>query len=218
MTDSIHKFQLHIKMIETMNTDVEIATIEDAQGVLNALKQNLVEIRDVDEIPNKQRKELEEKGFLRKEVDLSYYVELIKDPKTDIFIAKNKSGTIIGFASIHKKKYNIIKVRDVIGNLSCENERTKDLLLNEDIEFAYLDQISILPDYKRKGVGTVIFQKALLKLDVPVVAFVVEKPLFNRASVYWHEHNGFKLEAISDGEYKGKAFKFQIYINWNNLD
>jgi len=45
---------------------VEVASIEDAQGVLNALKQNLVEIRDIDDISNKQRKELEEKGFLRK--------------------------------------------------------------------------------------------------------------------------------------------------------
>ncbi|MHA2287639.1 MAG: GNAT family N-acetyltransferase [Promethearchaeota archaeon] len=198
-----------------MDMNVGIATIEDAQGVLNALKRNLIEIRNVDEIPNKQRKELEEKGFLRKEVELEYYTGLIKDPKIDIHIAKNKEGTVIGFASIHRKKYNIVKVRDVIGNLSCDSERTKDLLLDENIEFAYLDQISILPEFKRKGVGTVIFQKALLKLGVPVVAFIVEKPIFNKASVYWHEHNGFTLEAISDGEYKGKSFKFLIYINWN---
>jgi GNAT superfamily N-acetyltransferase len=111
-----------------------------------------------------------------------------------------------------------VKVRDVIGNLSFENERTKDLLLNKEIEFAYLDQVSILPEYKRKGVGTVIFQEALLKLDVPVVAFIVEKPMFNKASVYWHEHNGFTLEAISDGEYKGKSFKFLIYVNWNSTN
>ena len=58
---------------------------------------------------------------------------------------------------------------------------------NESTEFAYLDQVSILPEFKRKGVGTAIFQKALLKLDSPVVAFIVEKPLFNKASIYWHE-------------------------------
>jgi len=202
-------------MTEKNDINVGIATIEDAQGILNALKQNLIEIRDVDEIAQKQRKLLEDEGFLRKEVDIEYYKNLIEDTSIDIYVAKNNAGTIIGFASIHRKKYNIVKVRDVIGTLSFENERTKELLLNEEIEFAYLDQVSILPEYKRKGVGTVIFQKALLKLDAPVVAFIVEKPLFNKASVYWHEHNGFKLEAISDGDYKGKSFKFLIYINWN---
>ena len=201
-----------------MDINVGVATIEDAQGILNALKQNLIEIRDVDEISKKQRKELEEDGFLRKEVDIEYYKILIEDPNAEIYVAKNNTGTIIGFASIHRKKYDIVKVRDVIGNLSFENDKTKDLLLNEEIEFAYLDQVSILPGYKRKGVGTVIFQEALLKLDAPVVAFVVEKPLFNKASVYWHEHNGFTLEAISDGDYKGKSFKFLIYVNWNNTN
>jgi len=205
-------------MTEKIDINIGVATIEDAQGILNALKQNLIEIKDVDEISKKQRKELEEAGFLRKEVDIEYYKILIEDPNTEIYVAKNNTRRIIGFASIHRKKYNIIKVRDVIGNLSFENERTKDLLLNEEIEFAYLDQVSILPEYKRKGVGTVIFQEALLKLDAPVVAFIVEKPLFNKASVYWHEHNGFTLEAISDGDYKGKSFKFLIYVNWNNTN
>ena len=205
-------------MTKKIDINVGVATIKDAKGILNALKQNLIEIRDIDEISKKQRKELEEEGFLRKEVDIDYYKKLIEAPYTDIYVAKNNTGTIIGFASIHRKKYDIVKVRDVIGNLSFENERTKDLLLNKEIEFAYLDQVSILPEYKRKGVGTVIFQEALLKLDVPVVAFIVEKPIFNKASVYWHEHNGFTLEAISDGEYKGKSFKFLIYVNWNSTN
>ena len=197
---------------------VKIANIENAEGIHNALKQNLVEIREVDKISQKQRKKLEDEGFLRKEVDVEYYEKLIKDPYIEIYIAENSDGVIIGYMSIHKKRYDILKVRDVIGNLSCENERTKNLLLNEEIEFAYLDQVSILPEYKRKGVGTVIFQKALLKIDTPVVAFIVEKPIYNKASVYWHEHNGFVLEAISDGVYKGKSFKFLIYINWNSTN
>jgi len=198
-----------------LKSNIKIANVEDAEGILNALKQNLIEIRDVDKISQKQRKKLEEEGFLRKEVDIDYYKNLIEDPNIDIYVAKNDDGTIIGFASIHRKKYNIIKVRDVVGNLSFENKKTNDLLINEATEFAYLDQVSILPEYKHKGVGTAIFQKALLKLKTPVVAFIVEKPLFNKASVYWHEHNGFAFSAISDGEYKGKAFKFQIFVHWN---
>jgi len=202
-------------MPQKSKISVKTASIEDAEGILNALKQNLIDIRDVDKISTKQRKELEETGFLRKEVDLEYYKKLIEDKNIDIFIANDNTGTIIGFASIHRKRNDIIKVRDVIGKLSFESEKTKDLLLNEETEFAYLDQVSILPEYKRKGVGTTIFQEALLEIKSPVVAFIVEKPIFNKASVYWHEHNGFKLEAVSGGEYKGESFKFLIYVNWN---
>jgi ribosomal protein S18 acetylase RimI-like enzyme len=205
-------------MTNKIDIDVEVAILEDAQGILNALKQNLIEIRDVDKISKKQRKELEEEGFLRKEVDIEYYKELIKEPYTNIFIAKDKTGTVIGFASIHNKKYDIVKVRDVIGNLSFENERTKELLLNDKVEFAYLDQVGIIPEFKRKGVGTIIFQKALSTINTPVVAFIVEEPIFNKASAYWHEHNGFILEAISGGKYKGKSFKFLIYVNWNGTN
>lgn len=202
-------------MTKKIDIKVKAASIEDATGIYNALKQNLIEIRDVDEISKKKRKELEDEGFLRKEVDIEYYKKLIKAPNIEIYVAKNNDGQTLGFASIHTKEYDIIKVRDVIGNLSFENERAKDLLLNEKIEFAYLDQVSILPEYKRKGVGTVIFQEALKKIETPVVAFIVEKPLFNKASIYWHEYNGFEFSAISDGEYKGKAFKFQIFVHWN---
>ena len=108
-----------------MKSNIKIANVEDAEGILNALKQNLIEIRDVDEISQKQRKKLEEEGFLRKEVDIDYYKNLIEDPNIDIYVAKNDDGTIIGFASIHRKKYDIIKVRDVVGNLSFENKKNK---------------------------------------------------------------------------------------------
>ncbi len=198
-----------------MKSNIRVAIEEDAEGILNALKQNLIEIREVDEISQKQRKKLEEEGFLRKEVDIDYYKKLIEDPDVDIYVAKNNDGNIIGFAIIHRKKYDITKVRDVVGNLSFENKKTNDLLINAKTEFAYLDQVSILPEYKRKGVGTAIFQKGLLKIKTPVVAFIVEKPIFNKASVYWHENNGFELSAISGGDYKGKAFKFQVFVHWN---
>ena len=198
-----------------MKPTVKIASLEDAEGILNALKQNLIEVREVDKISKIQIKKLEDEGFLRKEVPIDYYQELIKDPDIDIYIAINDAGKIIGFISIHRKKYNIVKVRDVIGKLSFENKETDDLLLNEKTEFAYLDQVSILPEYKRKGVGTTMYQEALSKITTPVVAFIVEKPIFNKASVYWHEHNGFEFSAISGGEYKGKAFKFQIFVHWN---
>jgi len=140
---------------------------------------------------------------------------LIKDPSIDIYIAENNEGKIIGFMSIHKKKYDLVKVRDVIGKLSFENNKTKELLLNKKTEFTYLDQISILPEYKRRGIATIIFQESLKKLNTPIVAFIVEEPIYNKASVYWHEHNGFEFSAISGGEYKSKIFKFQIFVHWN---
>jgi ribosomal protein S18 acetylase RimI-like enzyme len=203
-------------MTQKPTVNVELAGTKDAEGIHNALMQNLVEIRDVDELSQGQINKLEEEGFLRKEVDLNYYKGLIKDPNIDVYTAKVQSGKIIGFISIHRKKKDINKVRDVIGNLTFENQKSSEFLLDEHMEFAYLDQISIIPEYKRKGIGTTIFQKALLNINSPIVAFIVEKPIFNKASVYWHENNGFEFSAISDGEYKGKDFKFKIFIHWNS--
>jgi len=202
-------------MTQNLIYNVELASLEDSQGIYNTFKLNLFEMKNVDEISKNQKKELEQAGFLRKEVDLNYYIKLIEDPIIDIYVAKKNSGEIIGFVSIFTKKYCILNVRDITGNFSFKNNKSKDLLLNEKTEFAYLDQVSILPEFKRKGIGTAIFQKALLKLDIPVVAFIVEKPLFNKASAYWHKYNGFKFSARNEGEYKGKSIKFQVYIHWN---
>jgi len=40
--------------------NVEIADMEDADGILTTLKQNLIEIRDADELSQQQMKKLEE--------------------------------------------------------------------------------------------------------------------------------------------------------------
>ncbi len=197
---------------------IEIATLKDAPGIHKALKKNLIEIRDFDQIPDKQLKELEENGFLRKEVDISYYENLINDPYTDIYVAKTNDGLITGFASVHKKKYNVFNFRSVLDNLYVDDDNARDLLIGKDKEFVYFDQISIIPEYKRKGIGSAIMSKILSDIDKPIVAFIVKVPLTNKASIYWHERNGFELAAKSDGEYKGKIFKFVIYVNWNRKD
>ncbi|MCK4780052.1 MAG: hypothetical protein KAT57_07690, partial [Candidatus Lokiarchaeota archaeon] len=79
-------------MTKKIDIKVKAASIEDATGIYNALKQNLIEIRDVDEISKKKRKELEDEGFLRKEVDIEYYKKLIKAPNIEIYVAKNNDG------------------------------------------------------------------------------------------------------------------------------
>ncbi len=198
------------------NINIEIASLEDAPGVYNALKQNLIEIRDFDKIPKKQRKYLETHGFLRKEVDVTYYEQLIEDPYIDIYVAKNNSGDILAFASIYKDKFNIYNFRTTLDNLYTDDEDIKELLTTEETKFAYLDQISVIPKFKRKGVGTDILKKILTDSEVPIVAFIVDAPLANKASALWHEYNDFKLEATCDGEYKGKKFLWSIYIHWND--
>ncbi|MFX0042552.1 MAG: GNAT family N-acetyltransferase [Candidatus Hodarchaeota archaeon] len=195
--------------------DIEIAKSKDAFGVYNALKENLIEINDFDKISKEQRKYLENRGFLRKEVDIKYYEELIEDSKCDIYIAKNMDGDIIGFASIHKNKYNIADFRTTLDNLYTDHKEIEELLTSKEKEFAYLDQISIVPDYQRKGVGTAILNQILTNTVVPIVAFIVEVPLANKASARWHEYNGFERAAKCDGIYKEKKFQWWIYIHWN---
>jgi ribosomal protein S18 acetylase RimI-like enzyme len=205
-------------MSNKIDVKIEIATLKDAPGIHKALKANLIEIRDFNEITEEQLKDLEENGFLRKEVDINYYENLINDPNTDIYVAKTNDGIITGFASVHKKKYNVFNFRSVLDNLYVDDDNSRDLLIGKDKEFVYFDQISIIPEYKRKGIGSVIMNKIISDVDKPIVAFIVEVPLTNKASIYWHERNGFELVARSDGEYKGKIFKFVIYVNWNRND
>jgi ribosomal protein S18 acetylase RimI-like enzyme len=148
---------------------VNIASLKDSTGVHHILKHNLVEVRNIDAIKQKERKRLESKGFLRKEVGKEYYENLFRDPIAKIYIAKDSRGNIIGFASIYSIEYNIRIVHADIGNLSFENDETKELLLNERSEFAYLDQISILPEFQRKGVANAIFEKVLKEIDTPIL-------------------------------------------------
>lgn len=208
----VHSSDNDTKKIELI---VEIAQSEDALGVYNALKENLIEIRDFDKISQKQREILENRGFLRKEVGLEYYKELIEDSNCDIYVAKSNNGAIIGFASIHKNKYNIANFRSTLDHLSVDDKNVEELLTGKDKEFAYLDQISILSEYQRKGVGTAILNRILANTEVPIVAFIVEVPLTNKASALWHEANRFELVATCDGKYKKKKFQWRIYVHWN---
>jgi ribosomal protein S18 acetylase RimI-like enzyme len=202
------------KNVDSKNFEVivQIAGLKDSLGIHNALKQNLIEIRDFDDITDEQRKELEERGFLRKEVDEDFYVQLIQDVNKKIYVAKNKRGDVIGFASIYNNENNIKTIRKTLQNLHIEDKEILDLLVNEKRSFAYLDQISIVPEFKRKGVGTAILEKALVEIDIPLVAFIVKLPLMNKASALWHEHTGFELVGTGDGDYKGQKFEWLIYI------
>lgn len=203
---------------DTINREliVELAKIEDAEGIYKALKANLIEISDFNSIPKEEIKLLEENGFLRKEVDIDYYRKLINEDNCDIYVAKSKSGNVIGFASIHKNEYNVRDFRSTLNNLYIDDKDIISLLTHKDKKFAYLDQISIIPDFKRKGVGYAIISKALYDIKSPFVAFIVEKPLANKASIFWHEYCGFELVGTADGGYKGQKFEWKIYINWNN--
>jgi ribosomal protein S18 acetylase RimI-like enzyme len=201
-------------MVDDLDIKIGIAQLEDAKGIHEVLLQNLIEIRDFDEITDEEKKDLEKTGFLRKEEPKEYYEKLIKDKKCDIYLAKT-NGKSIGFASIQKKKYDIANFRSTLDNLYTDDENVRILLTSEDKEFAYLDQVSIIPEVKRKGVGKVLINKMLEDLDVPIVSFIVKMPLANTASLHWHKALGFVLEANADGEYKGKKFEWWIYIHWN---
>ncbi|MFX0103063.1 MAG: GNAT family N-acetyltransferase [Candidatus Hodarchaeota archaeon] len=191
---------------------IEVAGIKDAQGIYETLMENLIEVKDISKLSREEKEKLEERGFLRKEVKKEYYEDLIKNPKSFIYVAKEPSGKIVGFASIHKGKYDVRNFRSTLKNLYVDDEKIKDLLTGEGTEFAYLDQVSIIPAFKRKGVGKKIMEAIYKDINIPIVSFIVIKPLANMASARWHEGVGFDLDAKCDGEYKGEFFEWWIYI------
>lgn len=203
------------KSLKNLGITICLADLQDAEGVYTALLHNLVEIDDFNKLSAEKRKKLEEDGFLRKKVDVEYYKDLIKNPTVDVYIAKNKNGEICGFATLHKNEYDVKNVRDTPINLQIDDVLTEELLTSKINKFTYLDQISIIPKYQRKGIGAAILNKALEELKDPMVSFIVKVPLANKASAYWHEKNGFKLAATCNGTYKGVTFEWLIYIHWN---
>lgn len=194
---------------------ITLANFRDAEGIHKVLMQNLVEIDDVSKLTPSQRKSLEEHGFLRKKVDLKFYTRLIKDSTVDVYTAKDNAGEVIGFATIFKHYQNVRNLRDTSIDLHVENNLINELLTANNKQFAYLDQISIMPQYQRKGIGTAILKQAMNEIKEPFVSFIVKAPLANKVSARWHEQNGFKLGATADGTYKGVTFKWAIYIHWN---
>ncbi|MHA1670697.1 MAG: GNAT family N-acetyltransferase [Promethearchaeota archaeon] len=193
---------------------VELAKENDAQEIHAVLLENLIEIDNIDDLSSVYKRKLEKNGFLRKEVGVDYYKKLIQDESINIYIARNNSEDIIGFGSIYENQHDVRQFRSTLDNIYTDNEKTMKLLTESDHRFAYLDQVSISTKYKRRGVGTAIFNEMLLNLNVPIVSFIVEIPIANKASVKWHEHLGFDLAATCDGNYKSKKFKWWIYIFW----
>jgi len=81
--------------INIIKEKIEIANLEDVIGILNVVKQNLIQIRDITRSSEESKRELEEQGFLRKEIDKEYFENLITNSNSDIYIAKNKDNNII---------------------------------------------------------------------------------------------------------------------------
>jgi len=196
-------------------SSVSIASLNDSAGILAVLKSNLIEIEDAEELTSDKRQYFEEHGFLRKEVNEKFYRDLIRDHNWHIYIVKSANNKILGFASVNNNKSNVYEFRSTLEKIYTKNERTRTLLTNVNMKFAYLDQISINPDYQRKGLATILLNSILSDVNLPLVAFIVELPLANKASAKWHEYNRFEIAATAYGNYKGKQFKWRIYIHWN---
>ncbi len=197
---------------ETEQFLVTKADEADSQGIHKILLKNLIEVKNVNSLTSKEKEMLTEHGFLRKEVPESYYLELIKNPEVDIYIAKNSSNEIIGFATFHLNKADIRRFRSSVDKIDTNRPENLDLLTDSYKKFIYLDQIAVDPKLHRNGIGKLIFQTAQQNFTDPVVSFIVKTPLDNVASAKWHEKVGFAHIATVDGKYKDTKFNWWVYL------
>ena len=197
---------------ETEQFLVTKADEADSQGIHKILLKNLIEVKNVNSLTSKEKEMLKEHGFLRKEVPESYYLELIKNPEVDIYIAKNSSNEIIGFATFHLNKADIRRFRSSVDKIDTNRPENLDLLTDSYKKFIYLDQIAVDPKLHRNGIGMLIFQTAQQNFTDPVVSFIVKNPLDNVASAKWHEKVGFTHIATVDGKYKDTKFNWWVYL------
>lgn len=198
-----------------MMMKILLATLEDVPQIHNILIQNLFDVKTTENLTEERRQLFEESGFLRKEVPERFYSELISNEDSTIFVVKNDKSQILGFASIYPRKSNVYDFRSSLVNLFGETSEIEDFLTMPDSEFLYLDQIAVLPEYRRNGIASKLFETTLSSTHFPIVAFVVTKPLMNKASIQWHKNNGFEYAGRADGSYKGIILEWDIYIHWN---
>jgi ribosomal protein S18 acetylase RimI-like enzyme len=205
---------------------VVLGTIDDVPAIHSILKRSLLDVQDIDELSTEGRNYFENRGFLRKEVPPSFYRNLIDNKNSAIYVAKEEKGVdeqqkiekdlsnsiILGFASIYKSKSNVYEFRSTLKDLFPKTKEIEDLLTNPSSSFLYLDQIAVLPEYRRKNVASYLLRAILEDTNLPIVAFIVIKPLINKASIRWHESKGFKLAATCDGEYRDEKLEWNIYI------
>ncbi|MBY9007475.1 MAG: GNAT family N-acetyltransferase [Candidatus Lokiarchaeota archaeon] len=191
--------------------NIRIANLDDAEKIIFVLKANLVQVNNINELTKEKKAEIENKGFLRKEVPLQFYKKLIEDKNKEIYIASDNDD-IIGFASIYKNQNNILKIRDTSIILNIKVKKDESILIDDDLYFIYLDQISVIPDYQHKGIATSILNKIIQNNKDPIVSFVVNLPLKNNASDLWHTYNNFKLIGTAEGNYKNVDFLWNIYM------
>lgn len=73
--------------------------------------------------------------------------------------------------------------------------------------FTYLLQIAVDKAYQNQGIGSNILKTAYSLIDVPIISFIVKKPIRNVPSLYTHLKNGFEYI----GDYIGDYAQFKDY-------
>ncbi|MHA1295914.1 MAG: hypothetical protein ACTSPH_04820, partial [Promethearchaeota archaeon] len=91
----------------TKDLKIRLANLNDIDRIHEILLKNIVNIKNIGKISAKQKILLENTGFLRKEVDRSFYRYLIETLDCDIYVALNKKENVIAFASLYKNQSNI---------------------------------------------------------------------------------------------------------------
>lgn len=176
----------NLKEFESRNTEINVASVDDIQGITLVQKENLL-------LPTKKisEKELEKRGFLIHEVSTKELEKLILDRENGLVLVAKEGDEIKGYVLAYDLKLwkNLKPKWEETVKVS---ENTKQILDEEKI--LYLRHIA--RKMKAEGTGSklmrTLINEAGLRKYHSVIAEILEKPITNRVSVDFHKQFGFE--------------------------
>lgn len=176
----------NFKEFESRNTEINVASVDDIQGITLVQKENLL-------LPTKKisEKELEKRGFLIHEVSTKELEKLILDRENGLVLVAKEGDEIKGYVLAYDLKL-WKKLKPKWEETVKVSENTKQILDEEKI--LYLRHIA--RKMKAEGTGSklmkTLINEARLRKYHSVIAEILEKPITNRVSVDFHKQFGFE--------------------------
>ena len=155
---------------------VRAARHEDIAGIIKICEENLL----TNHQKNMTNEEIVKSGFLMSKLESDYAKNMIDDEENFIFLVAEEAGEILGYLTA-------CDISKVAADFQKE-------IIEAEHKFVYYKQIAKRPGIK--GLGTELFLGLLAEAKrrnyTAILCKIVHEPIYNQASIAFHEKNGFK--------------------------
>lgn len=148
----------------------------------------------------------EDDGFIIGDHSVEDFSNWIASADDKIYIAiDEETQKIVGYAVLLDNEDTRSRISNYAKNMEIIVPKFEKIVKNDN--YVYLIQIAFSSGYQKQGLGSQLMRFIILKESKPIISYVMEKPLLNKPSIYFHLKNGF----IVVGHYLGEYGEFDDY-------